>query len=105
MSTTQLQTTIPASSRTTGLTSRLLLTAVGGNVADTVSLDVAPDREPGIDEVVVAIEAARSTAPICCSRPAGLRCIRRFPPQWAQKERGASCRPDRTSIRHSSGDA
>jgi len=58
MSTTHLQTTIPASSRTTGLTSRLLLTAVGGNVADTVSLDVAPDREPGIDEVVVAVEAA-----------------------------------------------
>jgi NADPH:quinone reductase-like Zn-dependent oxidoreductase len=58
MSTTQLQTTIPASNRTTGLTSRLLLTAVGGNIAETVSLDVGPDREPGIDEVAVAVEAA-----------------------------------------------
>ena len=58
MSTTHLQTTIPASNRTTGLTSRLLLTAVGGNVVDTVSLEVGRDREPGIDEVVVAVEAA-----------------------------------------------
>ena len=58
MSTTQLQTTIPPLNRTTGLTSRLLLTGVGGNIAETVSLDVGPDREPGIDEVVVAVEAA-----------------------------------------------
>src|SRR4029434_706946 len=58
MSTTQLQTTIPASNRTTGLTSRLLLTAVGGNIAETVSLDVGPDRDQGIDEVAVAVEAA-----------------------------------------------
>ena len=58
MSTIQFQTTTPTSNRTTGLASRLLLTAVGGKVADTVSLDVGPDREPGIDEVVVAVEAA-----------------------------------------------
>jgi NADPH:quinone reductase-like Zn-dependent oxidoreductase len=58
MSTIQLQTTTPTSNRTTGLASRLLLTAVGGNVADTVSLDAGADREPGIDEVVVAVEAA-----------------------------------------------
>jgi NADPH:quinone reductase-like Zn-dependent oxidoreductase len=58
MSTIQLQTTTQTSNRPTGLASRLLLTAVGGNVADTVSLDVGPDREPGIDEVVVAVEAA-----------------------------------------------
>jgi NADPH:quinone reductase-like Zn-dependent oxidoreductase len=58
MSTTQLQTTIPALNRTTGPTSRLLLTAVGGNITDTVSLDLGPDREPGIDDVVVAVEAA-----------------------------------------------
>jgi NADPH:quinone reductase-like Zn-dependent oxidoreductase len=30
----------------------------------------------------------QSTAPICCSPPAGLPCIRRFPPQWALKEPG-----------------
>ena len=58
MSTIQLQTTTPTSNGTTGLASRLLLTTVGGNVADTVSLEVGPDREPGIDEVVVAVEAA-----------------------------------------------
>lgn len=58
MSTIQLQTTTPTSNRTTGLAGRLLLTTVSGNVADTISLDVGPDREPGIDEVMVAVEAA-----------------------------------------------
>jgi NADPH:quinone reductase-like Zn-dependent oxidoreductase len=41
-----------------GVASRLILTAVGGDVADTVSLEVGPDAEPGIDDVVVAVEAA-----------------------------------------------
>ena len=58
MSTIQLPTTTPTSNRATGLASRLLLTAVGGNVGDTVSLELGPDREPTVDEVVVAVEAA-----------------------------------------------
>jgi NADPH:quinone reductase-like Zn-dependent oxidoreductase len=59
MSTVQLQTSSTTSDRaTSGLTSRLLLTAVGGDLADTVALDVVPESEPKVDEVVVAVEAA-----------------------------------------------
>src|SRR5262249_21647088 len=35
-----------------------ILTAVGGNLADTVSLERGPDPTPGADEVVVEVEAA-----------------------------------------------
>jgi NADPH:quinone reductase-like Zn-dependent oxidoreductase len=38
--------------------SRLILTAVGGDLADTVSLDGGPERSPGVDDVVIEIEAA-----------------------------------------------
>jgi NADPH:quinone reductase-like Zn-dependent oxidoreductase len=59
MSTTQVQTSTSAPDQSrSSLTSRLVLTAVGGNLVDTVSLEAGPDREPGIDDVVVAIEAA-----------------------------------------------
>ncbi len=59
MSTIQLPTTTtPLGRNAPGLTRRLLLTAVGGNPADTISLEAGPDPEPGLDDVVVAVEAA-----------------------------------------------
>ena len=38
--------------------SQVILTAVGGDVGDTVSLDGATERSPGVDDVVIAVEAA-----------------------------------------------
>ena len=37
---------------------RLVLTAVGGALDDTVSLDVGSEGSPGVDDVVIAVEAA-----------------------------------------------
>ena len=37
---------------------RVLHTAVGGDFDDTVSLDLEPKDSPGVDDVVVAVEAA-----------------------------------------------
>src|SRR5215471_15584447 len=38
--------------------SQLILTAVGGELERAVSLDLDPERPPGVDEAVVAVEAA-----------------------------------------------
>lgn len=38
--------------------SKIILTAVGGDLADTVTLDHGPVASPGVDEVVVEVEAA-----------------------------------------------
>jgi NADPH:quinone reductase-like Zn-dependent oxidoreductase len=38
--------------------SHIILKAVGGNLDETVSMDLEPERSPGVDEVVVAVEAA-----------------------------------------------
>jgi len=38
--------------------SRLILTAVGGAVDNTVAVDLGPEGSPGVDDVVVAVEAA-----------------------------------------------
>ena len=38
--------------------SHLTLNAVGGQLENTVSLDAAPERSPGVEDVVVAVEAA-----------------------------------------------
>ena len=38
--------------------SRVVLIAVGGDLDDTVSLDLGPAGAPGVDDVVVAVEAA-----------------------------------------------
>ena len=42
--------------------SQLLLTAVGGAVNDTVSLDLAPERAPGVGEVVISVSCSRAPA-------------------------------------------
>ncbi|OKI49264.1 zinc-dependent alcohol dehydrogenase family protein [Micromonospora sp. CB01531] len=38
--------------------SQLVLTAVGGDLDDTVSLDLGPEGSPGVDDVVIEVEAA-----------------------------------------------
>jgi NADPH:quinone reductase-like Zn-dependent oxidoreductase len=59
MATIQVETTTSASDRAdSGIATRLQLTAVGGNLADTIALEVGPEREPGVDEVAVAVDAA-----------------------------------------------
>ena len=53
-----MPTTMTSGPVTVGITSRLVLTSVGGDLAETVALEVGADRDAEIDEVVIAVEAA-----------------------------------------------
>ena len=51
--------------------SRLILNAVDGYLPDIVVVDSGPEVSPGADDVLVEIEAARSTAQTSSSQPVG----------------------------------
>jgi hypothetical protein len=88
---------------TAGITSRLVLTSVGGDLAETVALEVGADRDAEIDEVVIAVEAAPINGADQLFAAGWLPCIHTFLRRWELKAWDVSLRRARRSTPPLSG--